>query len=261
MQNILRVALPGYNALSDTEPDHYALLSDQNDILIKELIRGSVSQATGGHTTITHGLGYIPYVVVFYEESAGVWRKISGNDVFNGTNVYIEVTSTTLTIYNFSGSTRNYKYYIFYDTITGTSNNTINLSKTRLAVGQSGADALNSKDPNDFIFHSDLNTFKIVSTGIYTNSIAGSTTTIFSFAHGLSYVPLVQGFLKLDNYSFACAPNCEIYSIFATKTQLYAARFNYIQADDTNIYFSITNYDGSANPFAIRYYIYEVPIG
>ena len=39
MGNVIRVALPTYNALTDTNPDHFALYSDQDWVLIKEFTR------------------------------------------------------------------------------------------------------------------------------------------------------------------------------------------------------------------------------
>lgn len=119
MANAILVARPGYNALTDTDPDHFALYADQavDYILIKELARGTISVANGGTQNIAHGLGYVPMALAYVEESAGVWRKLFGVTI-DGTGYWFEVNSTNLVIRNSSGSTKIFSYYIFYDNIT-----------------------------------------------------------------------------------------------------------------------------------------------
>jgi hypothetical protein len=104
MAGLMRVALPGYDASTDTNPDHFALLSDEDWVLIKEFTRGSDVVVSGNSKTITHSLGYIPLVMV-YTRSGDIWSILSGESV--------EVTSTTLKIFSNNGT--QFKYYIFYD--------------------------------------------------------------------------------------------------------------------------------------------------
>lgn len=104
MPRSIRVALPGYNALTDTDPDHFALYGDEDWVLIKEFARGSVTVVSGGSYTITHNLGYVPLVMV-YSRSGDIWSIVSGESV--------EVTTTTLKVYLTNGT--QFKYYIFYD--------------------------------------------------------------------------------------------------------------------------------------------------
>jgi len=104
MGNTIRVALPGYNALTDTNPDHFALYGDEDWVLIKEFERGSITVSSGNSYTITHSLGYVPLVLV-YVRSGDTWSIVSGEN--------IEVTTTTLKVYLPNGT--QFKYYIFYD--------------------------------------------------------------------------------------------------------------------------------------------------
>jgi hypothetical protein len=119
MSQIFKVALPGYNALTDTNPDHFALYVDNavDYILIKEKSVATISINSSSYTNVPHGLGYVPFCLVFVETSSGVWRKIFSRPI-DVSGFYFEVDSTNLTIYNDSGSAKNFSYHIFYDNIT-----------------------------------------------------------------------------------------------------------------------------------------------
>lgn len=109
MTNVVRVALPGYNAETDTDLDHFALYTDQDNVLIKEKTRGSISVAGGGGTqTITHSLGYVPFWAVY---ANGEW--VYGNNIYGDYKAY--ATTTTLVLRNNNASARTFLYYIFYD--------------------------------------------------------------------------------------------------------------------------------------------------
>lgn len=117
MQQVLKVALPGYNAETDTDPDHFALYIDgtTDHILIKEKIRASVS--VNGTVNIAHGLGYVPFCLVFCETTAGAYRKLYSTPI-DGVGFWFEVNTTNLVLRNTSGSAKTFSYYIFYDNIT-----------------------------------------------------------------------------------------------------------------------------------------------
>lgn len=116
MGQVIRVSLPTYNALIDTNPDHFALYSDQDWILIKEKARGSVSISGGGSSTISHNLGYIPFVLVFSNGSLSEWISLIGNS-WSGSDGYFDVDTSNLYIYNTIAGGITAKYYIFYDQI------------------------------------------------------------------------------------------------------------------------------------------------
>ena len=113
--NVLRVALEGYNVLTDSDPRHFSLYTDEDNILIKEFARGSVQVDNGDTEEITHSLGYKPHVYVYGETSTNY--KF---DLVNGWNIYIgwkfKVDNDKLYINNFTGTDdREARYFIFYD--------------------------------------------------------------------------------------------------------------------------------------------------
>jgi hypothetical protein len=120
MQQVFKIALPGYNAFTDTNPDHFALYVDPNEnvdyVLIKEKTFGTTSVNSSSSKAIAHGLGYVPLCFVFVESASGVWRKIFSRPL-DGTGYYFEITSSNLTMFNDSGSAKNFSYHIFYDEI------------------------------------------------------------------------------------------------------------------------------------------------
>lgn len=253
MKNTIRIALPGYNAESDTNLDHFALYGDIDNILIKELERGSASIANAAHTTITHNLGYVPLVLAFAEISSGVWVQVLGDA--SDYNVHLEVTTTTLVMYNASGATITFKYFIFYDDIVSGSTPAITPSKNPfLRVARPGKSAY-STNPNDFIFHSDLNTFKIIKQGTTTFSLSSAGgVQEFTVAHGLSYTPLVEGFAKFASNGEVMLPNQEWVNTIDN-----SMRFNSVLADTTNIRFRFTNNTGVTKTAYVAYYCFEVP--
>ncbi len=110
----MRVALPGYDAFTDKNPDHFALYSDEDWILIKEKMRGTATVEQAQSATITHNLGYIPAVLVYYDpQSSGIW-KMPRNQIISAT-VGMDVTTTTLVLSNNLYGSVVFKYYIFYD--------------------------------------------------------------------------------------------------------------------------------------------------
>jgi len=116
MAQIIKVALPGYNASTDTDPNHFALYVDQSVdyILIKEKVTAQVSVTNS--QTIAHNLGYVPFCLVFVETSSGVWRKVFSRSI-DSYAAYFTVDDTNLNLYCPS-ATKNFIYHIFYDNIT-----------------------------------------------------------------------------------------------------------------------------------------------
>ncbi len=117
MAKVFKIARPGYNAATDTNPDHFALYVDQvtDYILIKEKLSGIIS--VNGTVNIEHGLNYVPLCFVFAEVSTGVWRKLFGFPI-DSTGCWFEINSTYLVLKNTTGSAKNFSYKIFYDNIT-----------------------------------------------------------------------------------------------------------------------------------------------
>ncbi len=118
----MRVSLPGYDALTDTNPDHYALYADNDWVLIKEKARGvgTVGTAVGttvGSAVIAHNLGYIPMALVYGERFGGGTYSLLSLPMgqFGDNGHYALLGTANLTIFNDWDVAMPYKYFIFYD--------------------------------------------------------------------------------------------------------------------------------------------------
>lgn len=118
MPNDFKVALPTYNAATDTNPDHFALYVDNatDYILIKEKARGTQS-VNGVNVNVAHGLAYVPLCFVFVQTSAGVWRKLFSRPI-DGTGYWFTINDTNIVLNNNTGVAKTFAYYVFYDNIT-----------------------------------------------------------------------------------------------------------------------------------------------
>ncbi len=78
MGQTIKVALPGYDAETDTNPDHFSLYvdnADSNDyILIKEKETDTV--VVSSTTNIAHNLAYTPFCLVFVRSFRRSLEKI-----------------------------------------------------------------------------------------------------------------------------------------------------------------------------------------
>jgi len=114
----IKVSLPEYEADTDTDINHYALWCTSDDavdnVLIKEKLRGSTTVDASSSVNIAHGLGYVPFCIVFVEVTSGVYIK-SGGRPFDSNGFYFTVNSTNLVLHNSGASSKTFKYYIFYD--------------------------------------------------------------------------------------------------------------------------------------------------
>lgn len=111
----IRCALSGYNALTDTDPRHFSLYTDAENILIKEHSRGSIQVDNGNWGEITHSLGYKPHVYIYGETSTnGRFKLVHGYDVNIDYRMYLDTSKVY--VYNNTGTNdREVRYYIFYD--------------------------------------------------------------------------------------------------------------------------------------------------
>lgn len=191
MSQTLRVALPGYNALTDTNLDHFSLYADIDNVLIKRKQRGSGTVAVaggGGYTidTIAHNLGYIPFFAVaanYTDLTGDNWKLINNKyGLFTPPECAVAADTTNLYIANFQATTLPYGYDIFYDDMDQAGNPTITESSYVIKVARPGKNALTSRNPNDYIVHTDVNNFKILKQGRSSSLVlsAGDNT----IAHG-----------------------------------------------------------------------------
>lgn len=126
----------------------------------------------------------------------------------------------------------------------------------KIAVSKAGVNVLTATDPNDFIFHSDYNTFKIVASGIasYTNVAIGLYTK--TVAHNLSYTPLVDAFMMADSNAEVTKSGFEnLYTSTYDKIYFYEVR-----SDASNVIFYGRNFGASTVDLKFKYYVFEVPL-
>lgn len=112
-KNVIRVALPNYDAFTDTNPDHFALYSDEDDVLIKEFKRGSATLNASESLSIPIGFTYIPLFFVYYNDGDGKW-KIPYTPQFALVDPIVYADKDNVYITSAKDNTE-FKYYIFYD--------------------------------------------------------------------------------------------------------------------------------------------------
>ena len=116
----VKVALPGYDALTDTNPAHFSLYVDGtlSHVLIKEKARGTQSVGASAEVTVAHGLAYYPHTWQFVERTSGEFSSVH-NDfsaLFDGNHPYYSyVNSTNLVMGNADSGSKTFTYIIFYD--------------------------------------------------------------------------------------------------------------------------------------------------
>lgn len=125
-------------------------------------------------------------------------------------------------------------------------------------VAKIGADA-GSTDPNDFIFHSSYNTFKIIKSGTKTATLLASTNNqSFTAQHFLDFIPLPAAFAKQDSVNQVFLPNATDVDLWGPKLGFTGnVRFNHVSADVTNVIFNFDNSNTSSTNITVRYFLLE----
>lgn len=112
-----------------------------------------------------------------------------------------------------------------------------------------------STDPNDFIFHSSYNTFKIISEGLLTSQTVDADPKTFSVSHGQLTTPSVYALAKFAD-GYVAQPNDKEHADNTKPIERYWR----VEVDATNIYF-IFYKGGTANyDVSIKYYVFETPL-
>ena len=128
----------------------------------------------------------------------------------------------------------------------------------QIRVAKAGKNVLTSTDPNDFIFHSSYNTFKILAEGILSSQLVDSDPKTFTVAHGLGYAPNFYAFCKFPDGKVALAGPLS-FPYDRTTRQLFLGPSFTPEVDATNLYFIFTR-PGSNYNVDIKYYIFEVAL-
>lgn len=127
----------------------------------------------------------------------------------------------------------------------------------KIAVSKSGYNVLTETNPNSFIFNSDYNTFKIISSNTYSFSIPTNyfTEDYTETPHNLNYIPFVIAFCKFNDGRVGLVGSVAT-DIFPTKT----VAFTNLSVNPSTIRFFYANNSGSDYPVIFRYYIFEAPV-
>lgn len=121
-------------------------------------------------------------------------------------------------------------------------------------------ESANSTDPNDFIFHSSYNTFKIISQATKSVTLAASTNNqTFTEAHGLTFIPLMTAYALESGRDQVFLPNTYNCTGYGAKAGLLSSgvSFNYVATDITNLTFNFDNTNASTKAVSIRYFLLE----
>lgn len=253
MGQSIRATLSGYDALTDSDPDGFSLYADSDWILVKEKDRDSGSVSFGNSDTISHSLGYIPAYMVWGEIASGRYRLVNSGDPIGGGWSSYSTTSNLVIENSYSSTYTDYRYYIFYDDMSVSGTPSITESDVAIKVTKAGKDALTSTNPNDYIFHSDLNTFKILAEGNLTSKTVSGNPSTFTFSHGEGTALSVYGFAKFPD-GYVAAPLSK-----SRASSNPAERYWVIEVDSTNISFKFWKGSSSNYDVDIKYYVFETP--
>ena len=121
-----------------------------------------------------------------------------------------------------------------------------------IAVSKATKNVLTATDPNDFIFHSSYNTFKILAEGTLLAQPVDADPKTFTLAHGRGVIITCFAFVKFPDGFVAMARE--------VPRSGERERYCELEVDATNIYFVFYK-GGTANyNVDIKYYIFEAPI-
>lgn len=250
-----RITLPGFDVLTDTNPDHFSLLTDQNNVLIKEFVRGSASINATTTKTIAHNLGYIPFFLVYVDDPVNNgWSLVNWGVISASVPQYVAAADTTnLYIQNNTGGAVTFKYYIFYDfVISGSS--TFTHTGIQLALSKPGFNVLSDTNANDYIFHSNLNTFKILKEANVTISYTANGDYSFNHNSPLGNSSSYFIFMKFPDGKTTFLPGFN--AVFSDDSNWNVAN---VYMDSTQIHMTIRG-TGSPTSLPVKYYIFETPL-
>lgn len=129
---------------------------------------------------------------------------------------------------------------------------TVYFNNPQVRVSKIGVNALSSNNPNDYIFHSAYNTFKILAEGVLLAQTIDSDPKTITVAHGQSVTPTA--------FAFARYPDGYVAKPREVPHSGELERYFELDMDDTNLYFEFykgvtANYDVD-----IKYFIFEAPV-
>lgn len=113
----------------------------------------------------------------------------------------------------------------------------------KIVITKAGHEALTEANINEYIFHSDYNTFKVLAEGSITGQVVTGNPTTFTVAHGKDYVPAVMAFIKYPD-GYVTLPGGSERADFIRHWE--------VEIDSTNIYFMVYNGDSGAGSYSVN---------
>lgn len=254
MNQTVRASLPAVNALTEDNIFQYAIYADSDNVLIKEKERGIIEVANNSTQVLNHNLGYIPLVLIYAQVGANR-ILLTGSDLTSTYEINLNVGIETISITNNAGSNATVKYFIFYDDQILGKNINIPIKSPLIAITKDGYNVLKETNPNNFIFRSDLNTFKIIKTGSVFFTVSGSSTEVKTTPHGLTYIPGCFAFARKNGSTIVIGPSQFRLGVATDNYKLFS-----VWADSVNLNFEIRNDNGGSMNIEIRYYCFEIPV-
>lgn len=127
----------------------------------------------------------------------------------------------------------------------------------KIAITKQTKNVLTATDPNDFIFNSSYNTFKILAEGTLTDQTVSSDPTTFEYSHNQGQVPTFYGFALFPDGKMAGPLSSADYTTQEGEDDGYG--YFIMEADSSKLYFEFGKNNGSYD-VDIKWYIFEVPI-
>jgi hypothetical protein len=123
-----------------------------------------------------------------------------------------------------------------------------------IRVSKQGKNVMGTLTPNDYVFESSLNTFKILAQGTFSGTVSGTPTT-FSLAHNRGVAPAVYGYAKFPD-GYVVMPSGKERADTTGGPQ----RYYFVEVDSSNVYFSF--YKGTTASYVpvVTYFVFETPI-
>ena len=123
-----------------------------------------------------------------------------------------------------------------------------------IKVSKQGIDVGTATNPNDFIFDSTINTFKIIAQGTHAPTLGTTETELTSsIAHGQGAIPFVFAFCKFSDGRVGIPGE-------SSGTNPGGFWFSNLSVDGTNINFNYLNFTGGNYSPVFRYIICEPPL-
>ena len=118
-----------------------------------------------------------------------------------------------------------------------------------IALSKATKNVLTATDPNDFIFHSSYNSFKILAQGTSTSQTVDSDPKTFTIAHGQSITPAFYAFVRFDDNKLSMPEsfNYDFDNVW------------YAEVDGTNLYFTFSKVGANYN-VDISFFLFEAPL-